>query len=158
MGTIERIYIARGKRQPVERVDRASVEAGKGIVGDRYHQLAEQHLAKEMAVMENHISLVEQEALDKFMQDHDLDYDYGDFRRSVITSGIDLNALVGRQFRLGNAVLYGVELCEPCSYLARIIHKDVLPEMAVSAGLRATVIESGEIKAGDTLSAIESAA
>ena len=158
MGTIERIYIARGKRKPVERVDKASVEAGKGIVGDRYHQLAEQHLEQEMAVMENHISLVEQEALDKFMQDHDLDYDYGDFRRSVITSGINLNALVGRQFRLGNAVLFGVELCEPCSYLASIIHKDVLPEMAVSVGLRATVIESGEIKAGDSLGAIESAA
>jgi len=158
MGTIERIYLAPGKRQAVEQVEAASLEAGRGIVGDRYHQLAEQHLAKGMEVMQNHVSLVEQEALDKFMQDHGLHYDYGDFRRSVITTGINLNALVGKQFRLGNAVLYGVELCEPCSYLAGIIHKSVLPEMAVSAGLRATVIESGNIKAGDSLGEIESAA
>ena len=58
----------------------------------------------------------------------------------------------------GAGVLYGVELCEPCSYLASIIHKSVLPEMTVSAGLRATVIESGEIKAGDSLGEIGSAA
>ncbi|HAR90665.1 MAG TPA: sulfurase, partial [Gammaproteobacteria bacterium] len=37
MGTIERIYLARGKRQAIEQVEAASLEAGKGIVGDRYH-------------------------------------------------------------------------------------------------------------------------
>lgn len=158
MGKIKEIYIARSKRQPVEQVEVANLEAGKGIVGDRYHQLAEQHLAKSMDVMQNHVSLVEREALDKFMLDHGLNCDYGDFRRSVITTGIDLNALVGKQFRMGDAVLYGIELCEPCSYLASIIHKAVLPEMAVSAGLRATVIESGSIKAGDSLGEIVAAA
>ena len=59
MGTIERIYLAPGKRQAVEQVEAASLEAGRGIVGDRYHQLAEQHLAKGMEVMQNHVSLVE---------------------------------------------------------------------------------------------------
>ncbi|HBW82551.1 MAG: hypothetical protein CMD92_01700 [Gammaproteobacteria bacterium] len=151
MGSIEYIYLARGKRQAVERIGKATLEAGKGIVGDRYYQLAEARSAKGLPVMENHVSLVEREALDKFLSTHSLTLDYGEFRRSVITSGVNLNALVGKHFKLGDALLFGVELCAPCGYLASIIHPAVLPELALSAGLRATVIKSGEIQLGDFL-------
>ena len=43
MGKLEQIYLAKAKRQAVERVDTATLEAGKGLVGDRYHKLAETH-------------------------------------------------------------------------------------------------------------------
>ena len=154
MGKLEYIYLAKAKRQAVERVDTATLEAGKGLVGDRYHKLAETHLARELPVLENHVSLVEREALDKFLSAHGLTYDYGEFRRSIITSGIDLNALVGQHFRLGEAELFGVELCAPCAYLASIIHSAALPDLALSAGLRATVIGSGQIRPGDSISAV----
>ncbi len=154
MGKLEYIYLAKAKREAVERVDNATLEAGKGLVGDRYHKLAETHLARDLPVLENHVSLVEREALDKFLSAHGLTYDYGKFRRSIITSGIDLNALVGQHFRLGEAELFGVELCAPCAYLASIIHPAALPDLALSAGLRATVIGSGQIQPGDTISAI----
>ena len=153
MGRIDYIYLAREKRQAVERVDKATLEAGKGMVGDRYYRLAEAHL-KKLPVMENHISLVEREALDKFLSAHSLTNDYGEFRRSIITSGVNLNALVGKRFELGSAQLFGVELCAPCAYLASIIHPAALPDLELSAGLRATVIRSGEIQLGDTLKAI----
>ena len=154
MGRIDYIYLAREKRQAVERVDNATLEAGKGMVGDRYYRLAEAHLNKELPVMQNHISLVEREALDKFLSAHSLTNDYGEFRRSIITSGVSLNALVGKRFELGSAKLFGVELCAPCAYLASIIHPAALPDLELSAGLRATVIRSGEIQLGDTLNAI----
>ena len=75
MGRIDYIYLAREKRQAVERVDKATLEAGKGMVGDRYYRLAEAHLNKELPVMQNHISLVEREALDKFLSAHSLTND-----------------------------------------------------------------------------------
>jgi MOSC domain-containing protein YiiM len=155
MGTIERIYIAPGKRRKVKRIESAELEAGSGIVGDRYHALALQYVERDMPVPANHISFVEQEKLDEFIGRHALQVDYGDFRRSVITRGIDLNALVGQHFRVGEAVCYGVELCEPCSQLARIVHKAVLTEMRLTAGLRAIILESGSVWPGDAINTID---
>lgn len=155
MGTIEDIYIAPGKRRKVERIASAELEAGSGIVGDRYHALALQYQERDMPVPANHISFVEQEKLDEFIHRHALQVDYGDFRRSVITRDIDLNALVGQYFKVGDALCYGVELCEPCSQLARIIHKAVLTEMAESAGLRAIILKSGNVRPGDTIYAVD---
>lgn len=154
-GTIEAIYIATGKREAVIQVETAELEAGKGIVGDRYHMLAEQHLEKGLDVPANHISFVEAENLDEFMSQHELEFDYGAFRRGVITRNIDLNALVGKRFRVGAALCYGEELCEPCSYLASIIHPAVLPELDIKAGLRAVILESGYIELGDNFSLAE---
>ncbi len=155
MGKVERVYIAASKRQAVESIDSAELEAGKGIVGDRYHTLALQYLEKGMTVPDNHISFIDKDKIDEFVDRHSLEADYGDFRRSVITRGIDLNALVGKHFKAGDALCYGVELCEPCSQLARIIHKAVLPEMAETAGLRAIIVESGGLKPGDSICAID---
>jgi len=155
MGSIERIYIAPGKRRAVQRIESAELEAGTGIVGDRYHGLALQYLEKDMPVPANHISLVEREKLDAFIARHGLQVDYGDFRRSVITRDTDLNALVGHYFRVGDALCYGVELCEPCSQLAHIIHRAVLTELALSAGLRAIIVESGTVRPGDTIRAVD---
>ncbi|MCY4265141.1 MAG: hypothetical protein OXE78_09810 [Gammaproteobacteria bacterium] len=154
MGRIESIYIASAKRQPMQRIDSAELEKGKGIVGDRYHALADRILSKGMRVPLIHLSLVAQEQLEAFIQYHGLKLDFSDFRRSIITSGIDLNTLEGKKFRLGTALCFGVELCEPCSFLARITHTAVLPDLEHKAGLRATVIESGCIKSGDLLSVI----
>ncbi len=157
MGKIEAIYIASGKRAAVQRVESAQLEAGKGIVGDRYHSLACEYLAKNMDVPANHVSFVAMEELDTFMSRHDLNLDYGEFRRSIVTSGIDLNSLEGKRFRVGDAVCFGEELCEPCSYLARTVHSAVLPELDARAGLRCTVVESGTIGPGATFEVLTEA-
>ena len=41
-------------------------------------------------------------------------------RRNVVTRGIDLNALVGRRFRVGDVECVGRRLCEPCAHLQRL--------------------------------------
>ena len=41
-------------------------------------------------------------------------------RRNVVTRGIDLNALVGRRFRVGEVECEGQRLCEPCAHLQRL--------------------------------------
>jgi MOSC domain-containing protein YiiM len=124
-------------------------------VGERYHSLAEAHLEQGKPVHENHLSLISKEDLDEFLKRNNSDLAYGDFRRSVITQGIDLNALVGKKFRVGNAVCYGVEPCEPCSYLSKTVHRKVLPELVNKGGLRATVLESGTIETGSEIVAMQ---
>ncbi|MDD9889541.1 MAG: MOSC domain-containing protein [Gammaproteobacteria bacterium] len=151
MGSIEAIYIATEKRQPVQPLALASLEAGKGIVGDRYHQMAGNMLAKGKSAPLNHITFIAKEELDAFFKRHNTDLNYGDFRRNVITSGIDLNALVDKEFRVGSARCKGFELCEPCQTLSRTVYGAVLPELINRAGLRAIILEDGEIKPGDTI-------
>ncbi len=151
MATILHIFISSQKRGPVTEVESAKLEAGKGIVGDRYHSLAQQHIDQNLDVPDNHVSFIAKEELDKFLADNSADLDYSEFRRSIVTQGIDLNTLVGKEFKVGDAICYGAELCEPCAFLASSVHPAVLPGLINRGGLRATVIATGAITKGSQL-------
>lgn len=153
-GSIESIFISKVSREQPQQVASATLEAGKGIVGDRYHERALEFLAAGDDVQSNHISLISKEELDSFLQNNDAEIEHRNFRRNVLTSGIDLNSLIGKQFTLGGALCEGVEECAPCAFLAATVHRAVLPELNEKAGLRAIILESGEIKPGDTITAI----
>ena len=68
----------------------------------------------------------------------------GDFERRIAQ-------LVGRRFRIGSVECLGMELCEPCSKLARLVDRRVLPNLVHRAGLRAAILSAGSIVPGDTL-------
>lgn len=151
MGEVTQIFIATEKHGRLAQVKRAQLEAGKGIVGDRYYAESCALIENGKAVPDNHITFVASEELNTFLDKHNSDLKFGDFRRSVITKEADLNALVGKTFKVGDALCYGVELCEPCAFLAATVHRDVLPELVEKAGLRATILESGTVSTGSQL-------
>lgn len=151
-GSVENIYITPVRREQPQAAASVQLEAGKGIKGDRYHARSLELIAAGDAVQSNHISLIAKEELDAFLARNDAAIDYGDFRRNVVTSGIDLYGLIGKQFRLGDALCQGVEDCAPCAFLAATVHRAVLPELEKKAGLRAIILESGELKPGDAIS------
>jgi len=148
MGIVQGIYIATSKRDTVAAIESAVLEAGKGIIGDRYHAISEKLIDAGSIGPDNHLTLIAKEELDTFLASHENDLGYGDFRRNIITSGIDLNALVGKEFLVGDAICRGTELCEPCATLARLVHPDVLPDLVHRAGLRAVIIKDGEVAVG----------
>lgn len=150
---VENIFITKVRREQPQEIAAAKLEAGKGIVGDRYHERALEFLAAGDEVQANHISLISKEELDSFLENNGAEIDYRDFRRNVLTSGIDLYGLIGKQFRLGGALCQGVEDCEPCAFLAATVHRAVLPELEKKAGLRAIILEDGDLKVGDTITA-----
>src|ERR671939_22821 len=61
-------------------------------------------------------------------------------RRNVLTRGVDVNALVGRRFRIGDVECEGVELCEPCTSLQKMTRPGVLKGMVHRAGLNADIL------------------
>ncbi|MGA1071717.1 MAG: MOSC domain-containing protein [Pseudohongiellaceae bacterium] len=152
-GTLEHIYLVAEKRGETEAREKIELEAGLGIVGDRYHTYAKRCLATEDPVPENHLSLIDKSVLDDFLANRakDSDLTYADFRRNLITSGIDLNALVDKEFMVGSARCRGVELCEPCAFLAATVHRGVLPGLVNRGGLRAIIIKSGNAEIGSTV-------
>lgn len=156
-GKVERIYVAENSRNAVTPVEKAELVASKGIVGDRYYSRSINSHETGSAPPKKNISLIAREELDTFLASNNAEIDYGDFRRNIITSGIDLNSLVGKEFLLGSALCRGTELCEPCAFLAATVHRTVLPELVNKGGLRATVLSDGEIEAGSEVKSVESA-
>lgn len=144
-GTIEAIYTSARHGQPKVSIPRAELRANDGLIGDRYAGYGV-------------VSIIEAEAVEAFNDTTGLNVSAGETGRNVVTRGIRLNSLVGRTFRLGDAVLAGFELCEPCSNLGRRLATDAVgaPEVVKafthSAGIRARVVASGEIAPGDTVS------
>jgi MOSC domain-containing protein YiiM len=152
--TVQNIFITKTRREQPQEIAAAKLEAGKGIIGDRYHKRALELLAVGDSVPSNHISLISKEELDGFLERNNAAIEYADFRRNVLISGIDLYGLIGKKFRLGSALCQGVEDCEPCAFLAATVHRAVLPDLEKKAGLRAIILEDGDLKVGDTITAI----
>jgi MOSC domain-containing protein YiiM len=137
----------------LEAVDQAELEAGSGLVGDRYYGGAGTFSKKLAGKPDREVTLIEAEEIDRFNHDTGLALGYGDLRRNLITSGVRLNDLVDRRFRVGECLLEGIRLCEPCAYLARTVAKEVLSGLVHKAGLRARIISGGTIRPGDEISA-----
>ncbi len=150
--TIERIFIsteAGGKQSEREQIE---LVVGSGIVGDRNFGLSKWP--------GQNLTFIEAEEIEAFLEEHYLPHDMTISRRNLITRGIRLNDLVGKEFQLGGVMLRGVELCEPCSSLGErlssLISPDVSPKMLIQrfmgkGGLRVDALTSGTIKIGDTI-------
>ena len=140
-GRVEGIFVAAENGELPQPVERARALAGKGLEGNRYF------FADGEAPAGRALTLIAAEAI----AESGLEITAAETRRNVLTSGIDVNALVGKTFRIGGLECYGVELCEPCSHLQRISGKDVLGTLVHRAGLNADILTDGEITVGDAV-------
>ena len=122
-------------------VDDAAAHAGRGLEGDRYFDGAGTFSNPHS---DGHdLTLIEAEVVDA------LGLPPAEARRNVVTRGIDLNALVGRRFRVGETECVGRRLCEPCAQLQRLTHDGILRDLVHRGGLRADILSGGTIRTGD---------
>lgn len=150
-GKVIGLYIAPNTDDAVLAQETAQLVPNHGIVGDRYY-LAQQSLNIDaQAPRKEDITLISADELNKFNARFKLAIALGDFRRNIVTRDIDLNRLVGKRFRLGGALCIGMELCEPCRKLARTVNTLVLPHLVHRAGIRAAIIEGGQVVPGDII-------
>ena len=143
-GRVVAITIAAEAEGPIELVAEVAAHAGRGLEGDRYHE-GRGTFSKPYA-NGHELTLVEAEAL------NELGFTPADARRNVVTRGIDLNALVGRRFKVGDVECVGRRLCEPCAHLERLSPGTLRP-LVHRAGLRADMLGDGTIRVGDPVSA-----
>jgi len=72
-------------------------------------------------------------------------------RRNVVTSGVNLDALIGKRFRVGEVICFGQRRCEPCAHLERLTEPGTLRGLVHRGGLRADILQAGTITVGDTI-------
>jgi len=149
--TVDSIYIAPAAKEPMRQVSSVRAVTGKGLEGDRYSVAVGTFSGQPGPSRE--VTLIEMEAIEAVNRDHQTALAPADVRRNIVTRGVCLNDLVGREFCVGGAILKGIRLCEPCSHLESLTGKSVLSTLVHRGGLRAQVIEEGVIQAGDSIEA-----
>jgi len=146
-GNVVSIHIAHRKGAPMVAIPCARVYAGRGIEGDRYFTRTGTYSHRSNPGRE--VTLIEIETIEALKRDYGIDLNPGDARRNIVTRGVALNQLVGKTFYVGEVMVRGVGLCEPCSHLAELTQKEVLPALVHRGGLRAQVLNDGIVRPGD---------
>jgi MOSC domain-containing protein YiiM len=131
-------------------IERAHAVPGKGIEGDRYFS-GSGTFSPQPQKSDYEITFIESEMIEAFARESGLPFDSLRARRNIVTTGVDLNALVGVEFLVGDIRIRGIRLCEPCKYLAAITFPEVLTGLIHKAGLRAQILTDGFLSVGDTI-------
>jgi len=150
-GTVEAIHITAMRGDPMHAVESVTAHAGKGLQGDRYHALAEAGDPK--FAPKRQVTLIEVEAMEAVHRDYGIEFSAQESRRNILTRGVALNHLVGKQFHINEITLRGVECSEPCNYLESLTGKEGIRKALIHrGGIRAEILNDGTINIGDAIS------
>jgi len=151
-GTLISINIASAAEAPMRSVDEVRAVPGKGLEGDRYF-VRQGTFYKPQPDRE--LTLIEAEAIEALRSEFQVEFDLSASRRNLVTRGVPLNHLVGKEFWIGEVKARGLRLCEPCAHLQRLSHPKVLPGLVHRGGLRAQILSEGTIRVGEPVKAVE---
>ena len=147
MSKVFKLGITKDNNKQIEEVSSIEVLANKGVVGDRHFD--------EYNDPYNQLTLIEAENIDYYNTKYGLDIPYKDFRRNVVTKGIQLNDLIGKKIKIGNVEVEGVDLCRPCRHLTEVLNQDnILKEFLRRGGLRCQILNSSTINVDDEIKVI----
>lgn len=134
-------------------LEEARAVSGKGLEGDRYFHTTGTYSGKPGAGRE--VTFIEIEAIEALPRESGITIVAGEARRNVVTRGIALNHLVGREFRVGEARFRGIRLCEPCTHLEGLSGAGLKAALHHRGGLRADIVGEGTIRVGDMIVALD---
>ena len=142
-GHVEAIFVASERGELPAPVERVRAYAGRGLQGNRYYW------EDGDAPPGRGVTLIAAEAMDAVALEGNVSIEPAATRRNVLTRGIDVNALVGKRFRIGTVECEGVELCEPCQTLEAMTQPGMIKAFVHRGGLNADILTDGEISVGD---------
>ena len=147
MSEVSKICITNKSAEEMLDVNTVEVIASKGIVNDRYFNENNDQALQ--------ITLIESENIDYYNQISETNIPYISFRRNIITKGIQLNDLVGKEILIGNVKIKGHRLCAPCRYLQEMLkQKNLVKKLLNRGGLRCEILTDGIISVNDPIKQI----
>ena len=148
MSEVYKIGITNKNNQQIKEVNSIDVLANQGVLGDRHFN--------EFNDPYNQLSLIESESIDYYNIKYGLNIPYIDFRRNIITKGIQLNDLVGKKFQIGKVELEGIDLCRPCKHLSEALQQNnIIKEFLRRGGLRCQILSSSSIEVGNKIKVLD---
>ena len=148
MPKVFKLGITKDNNKSIEEVTSIEVIANKGVVGDRHYD--------EYNDPYNQLTLIESENIDYYNTKYSLDIPYKDFRRNIVTKGIQLNELIGKKIKIGDVEVEGIDLCRPCRHLTEVLNQpNILKEFLRRGGLRCQILSSSRISVNDEIKIID---
>ena len=148
MSKVFKLGITDISNKEIKEVKSIEVLANKGVIGDRHF--------KDFNDPYCQLSLIESENIDYYNLKYGLDIPYINFRRNIVTKGIQLNELVGKKLKIGKVNLEGIDLCRPCRHLTEMLSQDnILKEFLRRGGLRCQILSSSSINIGDDIQILD---
>ena len=144
MGKVAQIGIVNIKGNRIQNVNVVEALKGKGLVNDRKF--------KENNEKERQITLIEIENINHYNKISGTNIQAVNFRRNIVTEGIKLNDLIGKEFFIGKIKVKAHDLCRPCKYLQETLNqKNTIRELLCKGGLRCEILNDGKIFVGDKI-------
>ena len=148
MSKVFKLGITEINNKEIKEVKSIEVLANKGVIGDRHF--------KDFNDPYCQLSLIESENIDYYNLKYGLNIPYINFRRNIVTKGIQLNELVGKKLKIGKVNLEGIDLCRPCRHLTEMLSQDnILKEFLRRGGLRCQILSSSSINIGDDIQILD---
>jgi hypothetical protein len=144
-GKVVALYICPMAGAPMQAVSEVEAMANAGLRGDRYctgeGSFNKGAMGKRQVTLINGIFF------------EGTGFQYVDSRRNIVTNGVELMWLIGREFQIGTARFRGVKYSDPCNRPSRLAGKNQSFQEAFfdRGGLIAEILEGGIIKVGDPI-------
>jgi len=144
MAKVFEIAVCKNLNGKMTTIPHVEAIAQKGIANDRHFKENNDKICQ--------ITLIEIENIKLYNQTFGTSIAPIDFRRNIITEGVRLNGLIGKEFFVGKAKLKGHDLCRPCKSLQNKLGKEnIIKEFLKKGGLRCEILVSGKISVGDKI-------
>jgi MOSC domain-containing protein YiiM len=157
-GRLLHIHIAERASLQMQELVEARLIAGRGIEGDRYFTGTGTYSPKPDV---REVTLIEMEVLEAIARGdppalgEKVTIAPGEHRRNLTTRGVPVNHLVGKRFKVGEAVLIGGRLNYPCRYLERLLGRPVYDALLNRSGLNCRIERGGIIRKGDPITSFD---
>jgi MOSC domain-containing protein YiiM len=154
LGHIVSLHIAPGAGKEMVSVPEVHAVPDRGLRGDRFFRRSWSALGRP----DKALTLIEQETIEAAAAELGSALAPGDMRRNLVTRGVPLIELLNREFTVGEVVLRGLRLFEPCMHLEKLLGVPrACQALLHRSGLKAAILTEGIIHVGDSVSLRESA-
>ena len=144
MGKVLEIGISENKSSKIVSVNEVEAIKGKGLIGEKHF--------KEDNKKRSQITLIEIENINHYNKITATKIPAINFLRNIVTEGIRLNVLIGKEFFIGKVKVKAHDLCRPCKYLQEFLQqKNTVKELLYTGGLRCEILSSGKIFIDDQI-------
>jgi MOSC domain-containing protein YiiM len=149
-GKVLGIYITSNGGMPMQAIEEAHAVPGKGLQGDRYFLETGTYSARPGPVRQ--VTFFEAETLKALERRYKYTLTPDKTRRNILTEGVPLNHLEGKEFMVGSVRFRGLTLCEPCEHLANLTGiPNIVNHLLHRGGLNAEILNEGIIRVGDVI-------
>jgi len=147
-GSIQEIFVTPASGQAMVSVPSVRAFADRGLEGDRFYRDSWSAVKRS----DKAVSLIEDEVLELAGKEIGVDAIGILTRRNIVTRGVPLIELLGREFTIGGVRMRGIRLFEPCGHLVAVTKiPAIFKALEHRSGLKAAVLSDGDIKIGDAV-------